>query len=97
VVIHDFNIVSVVALPEKAETKLVVDANAELAFTVAGESFQVIRRRDAQLIEVTGAIPPCQLPGCHFAQAGWNAAAFACIPEELRVGIPEALENWRPW
>jgi len=42
VIIHDFDIVSIAFAPNKADTKLIVDANAMLANSVAGEWFKPV-------------------------------------------------------
>ena len=40
-IIHDFNVLSVAVFPGKANSKLIVDADTVLPFSVAREGFQV--------------------------------------------------------
>lgn len=50
-VIHDFDDLSSATRPPKADSPLVIDADAVLALAVAPEGFQSIARRDPQVIE----------------------------------------------
>jgi len=51
VIVYDLDINGIAILPSKANTPLIVDANAVLAGTFALKRFKVIRRRNAQIIQ----------------------------------------------
>ncbi len=51
VVIDNFYIVGVSIVPNKAQPKLIVDANAVLSCPVSRERFQPVSRRDAQFVQ----------------------------------------------
>jgi hypothetical protein len=50
-VIHDLNIVGVTLPPAEADAPLPVDADAELARAIAGESFQAIARQSPKIVQ----------------------------------------------
>jgi hypothetical protein len=56
VVIGDLYIISVAISPDKADSVLIVDANAVLAFTISRQGFEVIAREDRQIVQLTRAV-----------------------------------------
>ena len=54
VVIDDADVVSIASLPSKADTPLLVDSNAVLAFAVSGERFQSVGWRYPKVVEIGG-------------------------------------------
>jgi hypothetical protein len=55
-VILDDNIVSTSIFPAKADAPLLVNSDAELAFSVTFECFESVRRRDAEIVDVNRLI-----------------------------------------
>jgi hypothetical protein len=51
VVIHDFDICGPARGPNKADAKLIVDANAVLASAITGQGFQAIPWRNPQIVQ----------------------------------------------
>jgi hypothetical protein len=49
VIVHDFNLVRTVFTPDKANTPLVVDADAVLILALASERFELIARWNSQV------------------------------------------------
>lgn len=49
VIVRDFHTMSVSLAPFKADSKLVVDSNAVLAFAVSGEGFQAVSREGTKI------------------------------------------------
>jgi hypothetical protein len=60
-IINDFNIKGVIALPNEAEAPLFVDSDTVLAFPVMMQNFQMVGGRDAQGIENAGSMQHFQL------------------------------------
>ena len=52
VAIDDFDIVRIAFLPEKADAPLLVDSYAVLTFPITGEAFQMVARRNPQVVDV---------------------------------------------
>ena len=50
-IVHDLDLMGAVALPHKAHSPLVVDADAVLAFSVIFQCFQMVARRDSQTLQ----------------------------------------------
>jgi len=50
-IVHDLNVVGVVALPAKTDAPLIVYPNAVLACTIATQKFEPVTRRYAQIVE----------------------------------------------
>src|SRR3546814_5121700 len=61
VVVHDFYVFGVRAIPAKADPELVVDPDAVLALAIAPQGFQTIARRHPQIIQATGPVELFQL------------------------------------
>jgi len=61
VVIDDLDVCWAVICPDKADTPLVIDANAVLSSSVSFESFQPVTRRGSQKAKRVGAIEQLQL------------------------------------
>jgi hypothetical protein len=61
VVINNFNLVGVPVKPHKAQSPLIVDANAVLTSTIADQSLQSVARRDAQEIQRGRSVQLLQL------------------------------------
>ncbi len=60
-IIYNFYTVGVPIPPFKADTPLVVDANAMLTFPLPYQFFQAIGRRNAQVLEREGSVQHTQL------------------------------------
>jgi hypothetical protein len=74
-----------VGLPDKADSPLVVDANAVLALAVGLQCLQLIARRHTQAAEFRGGVDLKQLAprdALDVAEAGYRAA----VKQGLRIG-----------
>jgi hypothetical protein len=56
VIVGDLYIISVTISPDKADSVLIVDADAVLAFAISRQSFEVIAREDRQIVQLTCAM-----------------------------------------
>ena len=61
-VVNDLYLVSIRTVPDKAYAPLIVDPDAVLSPTVAPELFQLVTRRDFQIIEPLGSVQYQELP-----------------------------------
>jgi hypothetical protein len=65
VVIHNFNVEGVPYPPFKANTPLVIDPNAVLALPAPVQGFQMVCRRDPQIVQGNSPAYHSELPkGC---------------------------------
>jgi len=65
VVVDDLNILSSRTRPPKADTPLVVDADAVLAPSLPLQRFQMITRRGTKKLQRAGGLELRQLARCH--------------------------------
>src|ERR1035438_8302972 len=82
VVLGDFNIVRVPFFPPKADSVLIVDPQTVLALAVAGERFEPVTRRNAQVKYLPGRIQCNQAAQGRFRQM---SQAFDKAPFELYI------------
>ncbi len=61
-IIHYLHIVSVIRLPIKTNSPLVIDADAVLPGAIAAKFLQTIRRRNAQIVNRLGIVYHPQFP-----------------------------------
>jgi hypothetical protein len=56
VIIHNFYVKRVSFMPAKTNAVLVIDANAVLSRSGASQGFQIVARRNAEVIEGNGSV-----------------------------------------
>jgi hypothetical protein len=61
VVVHDLDVVGASGTPSKAEAPLLVDADAVLAGTVAGQLLEAVTWRDPEVTKGLGGVEDQQL------------------------------------
>ena len=80
-VIHDFDGMDAVRLPDKANTPLVIDANAVLAFSIARKGFKAVPWRYPQILKTWRCVELQKLaPGRGFK-----------VPETSNINAQEQL------
>src|SRR6185312_732907 len=89
-VVNDLYIAGVAVLPAKAHAKLVVDADAVLAGTVALEQLQPIARRDAQEVQRCRRVQLGELAPCHGFDVHEPSHAVA-VEQGFRVLVRESF------
>src|SRR5690606_40595033 len=95
VVVHDFYVFGVRAIPAKADAELIVDPDAVLALAIALQGFQPISRRHSQVFQAPGPIELLQFaPSDHGdAVEAPHGLAFEEVPGVLAA---ERLDrHWR--
>jgi hypothetical protein len=90
VIIDYFHVISISVSPFETDTILVVDSNAVLPGTIAGEFFQPISGRDCQVIQGESSIQDCQFFEGWPSKTGRNSEAFAGLPELFCIRVQEA-------
>jgi len=55
-IVHDFNVPCVLALPAEPNPPLVIHADAMQAAELAGEGLETIRRRRSQVVQTCGRV-----------------------------------------
>jgi hypothetical protein len=94
-VIDDFNVVCFPVSPNKTQTILIVDANAMLALAISGHGFQTVSRRRPKIFQAISGIKLRNLLQSRSAKVCRNPPTLAGIPQQLRIGVREALDHIR--
>jgi hypothetical protein len=81
VVVGDFDIVGVAAIPAKTDTVLVVDPNAMLAGAVTLEGFEAVAGRQAQVFEGGGGFELGEFAEGNLVDGGGKFRRAATLPE----------------
>jgi hypothetical protein len=92
VVVHDFDLVSAVVVPNKTDSPLIVDANAVLSFSIALQGFQVIARWHSQTDQFRYGVQLQQLAPSHaldMVEPGHHLAS----KQSLSVGTNERMDH----
>jgi hypothetical protein len=84
VVVNDLDLLWPGVRPDKAESELVVDADAVLAMAVPPERLQAIARWDLQIVEASGGVEDGELAGRHTSEA---AEAAPWLPFKEGLGV----------
>src|SRR5665213_870194 len=93
VVVDNFYIMRVSGQPAKANTVLIVHADAVLALTVLGQDLQAVARRNRQVCEFNRRIQNRKfLPGAA-SKVDREAAALSCLPQQPGICIAEAQDH----
>ncbi|HLX75879.1 MAG TPA: hypothetical protein VKR26_14120 [Terriglobales bacterium] len=92
-IINDLDFMRVAVPPEKADAKLVIDANTVLAPAVTVQRFQTICRKNGQVPELRRTVNHGQLPQGYPAQIRREAPRFAAPPQFLGARISKALNH----
>ena len=91
-VIHDLHVVGVAIAPDKADSPLIVDADAVLALAVASQPFETIPRGSRKVAEFDGGIKDSQFPSRHLLEGLKALDPFAAV-QMLRIFRAEALDH----
>ncbi len=98
-IINYLHIVSVLFLPIKTNSPLVVNSDAVLSRTIADEFFQTIRRRDAKVVDCFGIVQHSQFSQSNLLNVGRQFARACKIVDFPGFGIFErfncAKRLWR--
>jgi hypothetical protein len=90
VIIDDFHVVCFAFQPSKADTILIIDADAVLARSIRFEPLQPISGRCPQIFKHLSIIQHFELTHRDAAKIGWKAMAFAIPPKLFR---PPSFES----
>ncbi len=82
-IIHNFNVVRVFALPAEAYPPLVVDADAVLSGATAFQGFQAVAGRQGQVAHFARAIKLRELPQGHTLNLRRQAVVTPPLPQPL--------------
>ena len=89
VIVHDFNVIGVAIFPDKADSPLIVDANAVLPGPVTGKSFQTVSSRYAQVVQARSAVQDHQLSLRPTLNVPGELADMPPLGNRLGVFVPE--------
>lgn len=83
VVVDNFDFIGYTLPPDEADTPLIVDANAVLAFTVTPECLQPIAWRHSQIVQPRRKMHLCQLAPGHTTHVGAEPPTVSVLPKLL--------------
>jgi hypothetical protein len=63
-IINNLNIVCILVLPFETDSPLIVNANAVLSFSIPGQSFKLVSRRDSKVLDCRTPIQHPELSKC---------------------------------
>jgi hypothetical protein len=93
VVIDHLNIIRTRIVPSEANSPLVINANAPLAFSIADKLFEPISGRTSQVSDDAGSVEHIQLSQDHSHDAGPLRRTFSGFEKMPRAGILEGLDH----
>jgi hypothetical protein len=93
VVIHDLDIVGVVAPPTEADAPLVVDPDAVLALLIAAQSLKPVTGRYPQIVKALRSVQHPELPQGHPLHLNSKASSPVSREQPLRVPVAEAPDH----
>lgn len=92
-IIHDFHLFGMPFSPDEADAPLVVDADAVLSFSIPLQSFQPIRRWQAQVLSPDSRVERIELyegPLLNIARELTDELAFE---DSFSIGATERLDH----
>jgi len=92
VVVHDLDIFSTAVFPQKADSELIVHANAVLSGAIASQDLQPVARRHAKIVESCRAVQDAQLASCNGLNVDESRHALS-IEQSFRLSAPERLDH----
>jgi hypothetical protein len=93
-IVCDFDFISVIILPDKTDSVLIVNTDAVLALAIAFELLQAIPRRDSKILERPRGVKHQQLSERRPAKIGRrDSPALPGFPELLRLPVCEAPDH----
>ena len=69
-IVDDLDVVNLCVGPSKADTKLVIDANGVNTFSIAGERFEAVTGRAAQVFKALGGVKYAKFTARFFNKIG---------------------------
>jgi hypothetical protein len=93
VIIHNPNLKGITIPPEETHAVLIVDSNAVLPGAVSMQSFELIARRNLQVVERHRCIQDSQFLERSELKIGWNPTALPGMPEPLGFFVPKTQDH----
>lgn len=93
-IVGDFYVVGVSIFPAKADAPLLVNADAVLAFAVAGQCFQLVAGRKPKIVEALCAVKLIELHNRPADDLRGEAFWALALKYPCRLFAFEALDHW---
>jgi len=93
VIVHYFHNMRISIAPHKANSILIVDSDAVLAFPASAELFQPVPRGYAQILQCQRGVEDVELLQSLPIQLRGKTLASARRPKSLGVRIPESRDH----
>jgi hypothetical protein len=86
--------IAVLRVPYEADSKLIIDSNTMLTFSIFSEFFQVVVRRNSQIFQPDRRVECDQFPFGYVSQIRRGSPlALPRIPKLLRIAVCETLDH----
>lgn len=92
-VIDQFHVKSVVIMPDKTYTPLVINADAVLPFSIAFQSFQPVSGRNTEIKQAGSVVKQLELPKCHACNFRRKIRTAETIENLLRALIRKRFNH----
>jgi hypothetical protein len=94
-VIHNFHVQRIFAVPSEANPPLVIYADAVLAFAVVFQGFQVVAIRHTQIIQAARLMQHQQFSPRHTLNLHWQTPRRFIVEQPFRFRAREAAYHLR--
>lgn len=91
--VDDLDVEGIGRAPDEADAPLIVEADAELAGTIAPERLEAVAGRHAQVGERVGRIEDGESPQRDALKAGGQETRAATLREHVRFGVAEGADR----
>jgi hypothetical protein len=92
-IINDLDIERVSVLPLEADAPLLIDPDAVLTLAIAFQRFQLIRRRNHEIAQISGAVQILQFLTRPLLNLSIKALHELTVEHRLRVLVPEGSDH----
>jgi hypothetical protein len=93
VVVDDFDVIGVAAMPPETNSPLIVDTDAVPAFAIALQGFEPIGGRYAQIEKLMRGIQHPQFAACDLLDFSRQPTRMRTGPDQCRLSISEVLDR----
>jgi hypothetical protein len=93
VIVYDFNVMGATIAPNETDPPLIVNPYAVLAFSVSGEGFQSVSRRNAEIVNIDATVQHPQFPQGGLLNSRRQPSRILAMKDRLRFPTPETFNH----
>jgi len=94
-VIHDLNTLRMSIAPEKADSPLIIDANALRSFAIPFERLEPIRGRQPEIFQPDSCVNRVQFHECPLLNLSRKSFHEFALKNSLSVGIAKGFDHFQ--